>query len=45
MPEYTREYEDYLLDQLVFFIGVLRQEGEDLPTRTTIRHINQLLGG
>ena len=44
-PEFKREYEDYLLDQLVFFVGVLRQEGDDSSTRSTIKHINKLLGG
>ena len=37
------EYEDYLLDQLVFFIGVLRQEGEDFPTRMTVNRIIRLI--
>lgn len=44
-PEFKREYEDYLLDQLVFFVSVLRQEGEDSSTRAVIEHINKLLGG
>jgi len=53
--KFKREYEDYLLDQLVFFIGVLRQEStvveehvemlEDVSTRSTIRNIIKLLGG